>query len=650
METLSREAIMRMMGRNAGTGGSGGGGGVVDMAGYATQMWVEEGYLSKAFFNRLFTVHGQGNTTVQPNDPTTTIDSIEAMFGFWTEAYVSALGRGQSGGALVLNEPLSGINQAGLGAPSQSNVAIVWNGSAWVYGATSGGSTSWNNITNKPTTISGYGITDAYISNGTIVLGSGSITPLTSHQSLAGYATESWVQNQGYATQTWVGNNYISVAFFNRLFKAYNGSTQVNANDTTSTIDSIKAMFGFWTEAYVSALGQGQSGGSLVLNQPLSGINSAGLGTPSQANVAIVWNGSAWTYGTTGSGSTAWSNITNKPTTISGYGITDAYISNGTIVLGSGSITPITSHQSLAGYATQSWVQQQGYITSSSLSGYATTTWVGNNYLALTGGTITGDLRLQRPDENYGRAIKFGDSGANDYAYIQENSDDHLLIYGRSGITVQSGGVGGYSGAAKLESLANMNDFGIELACSVDSMLRIATPGTYYGLVEISGARGTTIYTSNENCVIEMKDWSNTTGNNPGMSIRSKKGNITINPATGNCEVYNFVNRSDARNKNITEYKEYDVDDFARAPLFSFTWKQSNDQREHIGTTAQYWQPLIPETVSDVLEYDKDGKIITGHHLSLDYITLSFAGVVTLAREVVRLREELENLKHSYNN
>ena len=38
----------------------------------------------------------------------------------------------------------------------------------------------WNNVKNKPTTIGGYGITDAKIDNGTITLGNQTITPLTS--------------------------------------------------------------------------------------------------------------------------------------------------------------------------------------------------------------------------------------------------------------------------------------------------------------------------------------------------------------------------------------------------------------------------------------------------------------------------------------
>ena len=42
----------------------------------------------------------------------------------------------------------------------------------------------------NPTTLAGYGITDAKISNGTITIGSASITPLTSHQSLSAYVTK----------------------------------------------------------------------------------------------------------------------------------------------------------------------------------------------------------------------------------------------------------------------------------------------------------------------------------------------------------------------------------------------------------------------------------------------------------------------------
>ena len=85
----------------AGAGNAGGGGSSFDpsmLSGYATQQWTAENYLSIDFFNRLFTAHGTGDTVVKANDMESTITSIEAMFGFWTEEYISALGRGSGGG------------------------------------------------------------------------------------------------------------------------------------------------------------------------------------------------------------------------------------------------------------------------------------------------------------------------------------------------------------------------------------------------------------------------------------------------------------------------------------------------------------------------------------------------------------------------
>lgn len=46
------------------------------------------------------------------------------------------------------------------------------------------------------------------------------------------------------------------------------------------------------------------------------------------------------------------SEYAKKSTTLSGYGITDANISNGTITLGENAITPITEHQDLSAYLT----------------------------------------------------------------------------------------------------------------------------------------------------------------------------------------------------------------------------------------------------------------------------------------------------------
>ena len=357
--------------------------------------------------------------------------------------------------------------------------------------------------------------------------------------------------------------------------------------------------------------------------------------------------------GTGGGGSTsvAWSDITGKPSSFTPSSHDHDgryYISSGTIHLAGSSITPLTSHQSLSGYAQTSWVSNN-FLANNALSGYCQSSWVENNFFSGNGGRVWGNIHLQSANANYGNYIVFGDRGSSqDYAYIQENSDDHLLIYGYKGVTVLSGGSNGASGRTLIESYSEGWYNGLELAVK-DAILKISSAGTSNGIVEIGTARGVSMYSSNENTVITLQDWTNQ-GNGHWISITTKGGDINLNPSSGSTEIYNFVNRSDIRNKNIFEHKEYSIELFARSPLFSFTWKEGSDRREHIGTSAQYWQPLIPETVSNIIDHSKDGKTIIGEHLSLDYITLSFIGVVSLAREVMRLREEITELRNSINN
>ena len=163
--------------RRKGSGGVGGGGGGsdIDLTGYATEMWTEENYVGKEFFSSLFRAYDANGNEILPNDTDSTIDNIKAMFSFWTNFAITALGTGgQSTVGLRLSQ-LDDVNVAGV----TNGQALVYDSTSqkWVPGTISGGSVAWNNITNKPTTISGYGITDCYISNGTITIGSNSITP-----------------------------------------------------------------------------------------------------------------------------------------------------------------------------------------------------------------------------------------------------------------------------------------------------------------------------------------------------------------------------------------------------------------------------------------------------------------------------------------
>lgn len=75
--------------------------------------------------------------------------------------------------------PIASATQLG-GVKVGAGLSVTENG---VLSATGGGTADaveWNNVLDKPTTIGGYGITDAKIENGTITLGNQTITPLTS--------------------------------------------------------------------------------------------------------------------------------------------------------------------------------------------------------------------------------------------------------------------------------------------------------------------------------------------------------------------------------------------------------------------------------------------------------------------------------------
>ena len=176
MKTISRDAIQRMTGSGSGGVSVGGGGGAsIDLTGYATEMWTEENYVGKEFFSSLFKAYDSNGNEVLPNDTDSTIDNIKAMFSFWTNFAITALGTGgQSTVGLRLSQ-LDDVNVAGV----QNDQVLKYDATSqkWVPGTVSGGSVAWSNITNRPTTISGYGITDCYISSGTITIGSNSITP-----------------------------------------------------------------------------------------------------------------------------------------------------------------------------------------------------------------------------------------------------------------------------------------------------------------------------------------------------------------------------------------------------------------------------------------------------------------------------------------
>ena len=417
MKILTREGIRRMV-NVTGTGVGGGSifdvGQIYEMLGsYLTVENAKQQFVSIDFFKRLFQAHGTDENDdpvdVDPNDTETTITDIEAMFGFWTNQYLSALGNGGggTGGATALTD----LVDVAIASPTNGQ-ALVYNATTgkWINQTISGGGTDmptvWANLaaaTNEQINVShlanalsGYAQTSALanylpIAGGTVTgnLSVGGTLAVTGAATLSSSITAgSFIKSGGtssqflkadgsvdsntYATQTWVGDNYISIAFFSRLFKAYNGTTLVSPNNTTATIDNIKAMFGFWTEQYLSALGNGGGGGTGGATA-LTDLVDVAVSSPT--------NGQALVYNST---SGKWINQT-----ISGGGTDMATVW--------ANLAANTNEQINASHLTDAL---SDYVTSQTLTGY----------LPLTGGTLSstavGVLKINKTN-NFASLIGF---------------------------------------------------------------------------------------------------------------------------------------------------------------------------------------------------------------------------------------------------
>ena len=227
------------------------------LSGKADTNHTHSNYATKSFANVKV-----GSTTVASDSASDTLEI--------------AAGTGVTVSGDATNDKVTiGLGTSGVSASTYKSVTVD------TYGRVTAGS--------NPTTLSGYGITDAKIANGTITLGSNSITPAT-----------------------------------NTFAKVKAGSTTVESDSASDTLEI--------------AAGTGVTVSGDATNDKVTiGLGTSGVSASTYKSVTVD------TYGRVTAGS--------NPTTLSGYGITDAKIANGTITLGSNSITPITS---LSGYVTTS--------------------------------------------------------------------------------------------------------------------------------------------------------------------------------------------------------------------------------------------------------------------------------------------------------
>lgn len=287
--------------------------------------------------------------------------SIQANFDFYSIGEVSAYGLGDIGGS-------SRTTLATLDDVSLSNLItndmLVYNGSKWVNIPMSQvrGATSWSDLENKPTTISGFGITDAYTKsevNTKISEVSSKVTELSSSkadatiQVIAGDGLTgggNLQQDITIALQNLnsTGTYYkVNVDTYGRVTSGIsqltiadiqNLQTQLDSKlniadfntwftiiyNTDGTIKNIRANYDFYSVGEVSAYGIGDEEKKTYTT--LAELNDVQLTNVKETDV-LVYNGTKWVNvdQSTIKGAQSWADIQNKPTTIAGFGIVDAY-------------------------------------------------------------------------------------------------------------------------------------------------------------------------------------------------------------------------------------------------------------------------------------------------------------------------------------
>ena len=576
MKTISRDAIQRMTGSGSGSVSVGGGGGAsIDLTGYATEMWTDENYVGKEFFSSLFKAYDSNGDEVLPNDTDTQIDNIKAMFGFWTDFYISALGTGGQQSVGLRLAQLADVNVSGV----QNDQVLKYNATSqkWVPGTASSGTdmaTVWANLAEADATkqIDYSHLSGAVsLSNGTITIGSSSITPITSHQSLAGYAKE-----------LWVGQNYLPLAGGEVTGTLVLSKTQ----DASGTADNGPALVigGTRSQAHIEidsneviAKENGSSAAVLWLNDNF-GVDSDGQGIQI-GSIKIVYD----------SGNNALKVIKSDGTSA------NFYATGGVSALGSGDIG-------------------------------------GGGYLPIGGGTMTGLLRV---------ATGVG---------IDDASGNGLLVYHPTdwtGVSSSQWGVGATGSQGVIRSgnqplihyrsgVGSYEIIDSKGGQAIDGSLEVADIKIEYGN-EINS------YYSSGNLCLQHSQSGNTLickgGGKVGIGANATSPSYKLH-VDGSVGATSFNNTSDIRRKKDISDITLTVEQIANAPVFTFFWNDGTDEDQHAGSSAQYWQKVMPQVVTAAND--------EMHTLSMQYDVPALIAATILARKVEDHESRLRRLEKMF--
>ena len=619
---LNRTAIQRMIDtgalnvggrRTAGSGGGGGGGGV-------SATWVDENYISKAFFNQLFTIHSDTVTTedpqgtvIEPNDVESTVASIQAMVGLWTEEFLSALGLnsgGGGGGGVTLNEPLASINSENLGTPSNGKT-LVYQNNRWQYGSISAGGVT--SIT-AGTGLSGGTIT----TSGTIAINSTYQTYIT-HGESAYNSLDNYLLKTAGVTAIVVGTGTNA----NKIGVTINGGSTgfitvpyATSADEAAKAAQLKTSRKIWGQDFngtADVKGTISNASGLEFTNLASGASHGGYidfhyeGDTSDytsriiedANGKLKINNTIWAAlsGNVGIGTSAVSGSIKL--------IVDGYTKTSRLYLTDSVYLEFDSQSSGvhlvgAGFYSDSYISALGVNSGGGGGGGATL----NEPLD---GINNSGLGAPSPGTQTGAAIVFNGTNwtySHSQGIVANYFDSIGYIRAVNNITSTSGNLQITSGRAAIGGAVN----------------------TSYKLYVAGNIRSNSMVLGDDATVGTVTCTTIKTLSSRGLSVQT----------SGNAPCYTNVawsTSSDMRLKRVIEDITTDISSIAKAPIFNFEWIKGGNKA--LGTSAQYWQNIFPYAVLG----DQN------NYLSMDYGGVALAAAVITARRVVELEKRIKELE-----
>lgn len=535
-----------------------------------------------------------------------------------------------------------GANDGSMNLYALGDVAALGQSSMQGGGGGGGGGTSYNRLDSW----------DAYDANkaGWVLsagLGKnldGRVASLENGQ-IDGVATQEWVQEQNFATESWVtSRGYLTSLAHNHTITIGNASKSVGVSGTAN-----------FTLADIGA----QAAGNYATSGHTHSVKING-----QEKTIAASGGTAVDLGTYLTKHQDISGKADKATTLTGYGIADAKIENGVITLGKNTITPLTSHQSLAAYATRTWVSENFNkyvlpVAGTAIGGVKSGTDItvdANGNVSVNDNshkhtwTNISDKPTSLPASDVSAWAKAPTKPSYTLDEVADGSTRKLSNYvtaiGTSGntLTWSKGGVAQTAITVPFATNATYatNAINATYATNAVNATKLGTARTIWGQsfdgsANVSGAMtGVTsmdglIYFDTSHNYIGI---GNTTPNyklDVTGVIHSSAGMFS----DGYVSALGQNTSSDERLKDIKGDIDLSVGLYANAPSKLFEWKDNKALGTQVGTIAQYWERELPQVVHD----RGDG------YLSMQYDVTALLGTITIAKKVQNHEEIIKKLE-----